>query len=277
MPKRTDQETLIVTTSPPSRCLKIGKISSSKEHFLTCMLLILTVGSYLTASAQRKPTIGVSLGAATLSGSSGFMFDSNLEAPHRDFGVHAGLTAIVPMDMDLHLTVGALATYERSHYHTAVGAESNLVTGYFHYGFMQVPILLNHAPMHKSKSFFVLKEFFGFGLNFGNAFDTPNQQNFGSNGFTSRTVVNQNWQINPEFIIGIGLISRQLKVGKLHYSMSLHIDVARNQNFQAWLVDTHTNNQVFVERTIRGVKGQVSMTYYPGFKRKKKGCYRFGR
>jgi hypothetical protein len=277
MPKRTDPKTLIVITSLSSRCLKIGKIPRLNERFLPFILLFLTLGSCLTASAQRKPTIGISLGAATLSGSSGFMFDSNLEAPHRDFGVQAGLTAIVPMDMDLHLTIGAMASYERSHYHTDVGVERNPVTGYFHYGFMQIPILLNHAPMHKSKSFFVLKEFFGFGLNFGNAFDAPNQQDFGSNGFTSRTVVNQNWQINPEFIIGMGLISRQLKVGKLHYSMSLHIDIARNQNFQAWLVDTHTNNQVFVERTIRGVKGQVSMTYYPSFKRKKKECYRFGR
>lgn len=265
-----------ITSLSPS-CLKTGELSWVYQRLLPFFLLFVMLGISSTSYAQRKPTLGLTAGAAALSGGNGFMFDANLELPHRDFGVHAGLTAFVPLEMDLHLTVGALATYELSHFHIGGGGSRGVVTGYFHYGYLQIPILLNHAPMHKSNSFFVLKEFFGVGLNMGNIFDTPHQQTFENTGLTSRTMVNQKWQINPEFIIGMGLISRKLKVGRLHYSLSLHIDMARNQYFQGWVIDTENNNQVFAERSMRGVKGQISMTYYPSFKIKKKGCYKFGR
>lgn len=276
MPESTYIEKTISITSLFQSCLKNCKICPL-NRFLAYFFILGFMGLYQNSLAQRKPTIGLTFGAATLSGSSGFLFDSNLEPPHRDFGAHVGLTAIVPMDMDLHLTIGGMLNYELSHFHADIGDSRNLVDGYFHYGFLQIPILLNHAPLHKSKSFFVIKEFFGFGLNVGNALDRPFEEEFGTTGFAYRTVMTQGWQVNPEFIIGMGLISRQLKVGKLHYSMSLHIDVARNQYFQAWLINRNTNTEVYTERTMRGVKGQVSLTYYPGFKRKKKSCYRIGR
>lgn len=258
------------------RCLELKKILPF-HRFLSPFLLVFALIFSGFVFGQRKPSLGLTVGASALSGSSGFMFDSNLEPPHRDFGAQAGLTAFIPMDLDLHLTVGLMGSFELSHFHADVGDMREVVTGYFHYGFVQIPILLNHAPMHKSKSFFVLKEFFGFGLNVGNVFDTPHEQTFGNTGFASSTVVSQNWQINPEFIIGVGLISRQLKIGKLHYSLSLHIDVARNQHFQARLINTETGQSIFAERTMRGVKGQLSMTYYPSFQRKRKACYRIGR
>ncbi len=258
--------------------MKNVNISPFKADFMP--LLLLGVGLILgthAAMGQRNPSIGLSVGASTLSGNMGFMFDSSLDPPHRDFGFSGGLTAFIPLEMDLHLTVGAIGNYERSHFHTDLGNERDIVTGYFHYGYMQFPILLNHAPLHNSKQFFVIKEFFGFGLNVGNYFDAPIDTEFDNPRYAYRTLVTSKWGFNPEFIIGVGLISRQLKFGRIHYSASLHIDVARNQNFQAWLVDRESNQQRFVEYSMRGVKGQFSLTYYPSFHIKKKSCYRFGR
>ena len=205
------------------------------------------------------------------------MFDANLETPHRDFGAAAGLTAFYPLDRDLHLSISGMASYELSHFHSSVPGVTDITTGYFHYGFLQIPILLNHAPLHNNKQFFVIKEFFGFGLNVGNVLDLPFEDVFENPRYGYRTYMSQKWRVNPEFIIGLGLISRQLRWGRFHYNLSLHIDIAPNQRFEAWLLDYETNEQLYVDRSIRGIKGQISMTYYPFIQRKKKECHRYGR
>jgi hypothetical protein len=260
----------IFLTSSKEGCLQ--KFRKSIK-ILVCMLSLGIWGGPIQAQLDRQ--VGVSLGASYLSGNNGFIFDSDLIVPHRDYGVTAGLTFFVPLERDLHLTLGGLLNYELSHFHAEIQDLNEMVTVYYHYGFLQVPILLNHSGRAKKGQPFVLKEFFGFAFNFGNLFQDPNE-GFLDDGerFTYRTRMRQRWEINPEFVIGLGLVSRQGALGRFHYSLSMHLDVARNQLFEASIFDREENQRLVADREMRGIKAMLMVTYYPQFNIRRKACYR---
>ncbi|MEM6263059.1 MAG: hypothetical protein AAGI38_11170, partial [Bacteroidota bacterium] len=152
------------------------------------------LGLSTTVCAQYKPHIGLTVGAATLSGSSGILLAG--DPPHREYGLGAGLCFYYPLDRGHHLIAVGSFQYERSHFHLFNDIAGTESTGYFDYQFAHIQLLYNRE--FKKKLWGTpFKGILGIALNRGNLAD-PRAEPLENSVFFYRTEVRQRWPIQPE-------------------------------------------------------------------------------
>lgn len=243
----------------------------SKKHGI---ILFVALMAGISLQAQRSTHIGLSVGAATLSGANGFIFDVPTDIPHREYDLSGGLSLYVPLDNDLHVILGAHGHYEKSHFHADVLPGSlSLPTGYFEFTYMQFPITLNHMGLPLGGSDWVLKEFFGFAFNYAIS-RGPKVSTLAGVPFSYETEVAQKWELAPEFMMGIGVASRPRGFGSIHLHLSLHIDVNKSRFYHARIIPEDGAPAIIATSEVQGIKGMINLVYFPRIHIKKKQCYR---
>lgn len=237
------------------------------SFLLTCLILLMCAESF----AQRPPKalLGITAGAMILPGGNGTMFESSTEQAHRTWGWAAGASLYRYLRRDLHLNFSALVMEEQSHVHPPASLDVGMPDIPFAYRALHTSLTLNHQGANLRRPW-VLKEFAGFGFNIGNLLSDPVATRFGQS--VVRTSRTQNWRFDPEFIIGVGMVSKMSEWGNIHYTLSLHMDLLENQLYEA-SVRRDGELPITIVRAQRDINIMLTATYFIRVPNKDKGCY----
>ncbi|MFK7971519.1 MAG: hypothetical protein AB8F95_14205 [Bacteroidia bacterium] len=240
------------------------------RKFKYSIYLIFGVLCFSQMYAQRPPKalLGITAGGMILPGGDGLLFQGTSNQAHRTWGWATGISLYRSIGQDLHLNIAGLIMEEQSFMRANITGQ----------GFSEIPfayralhgsITLNHQGSHLRRPW-ALKEFAGFGFNVGNLLQDPVATRFGSDIIT--TTRTQTWRIDPEFIVGAGMVSKMTEWGAIHYSVSLHMDLFENQQYQASL-RRDGEIPLTVVRAQRDINIMLTATYFIRVPKKQNTCY----